>query len=470
MIFYTLLVLSIVIIVYLLYQVICQVSGISIFLTLVGVCTVCWLVCAYVLDNKRIVIYDTIVIGSGLSGLRVASNLTSAGQTVCVLEARDRVGGKAFTRAGVDHGGQWIGKHHHKMLDLIRMFGLRVFKSSSEFPLDRKGKFSILWKDNQPLRVNSFRTIDLNSVISPSIVEEFRSAVEKVRTDPKCTKSLREWMEENMRDESARALFDVFWTNELAVSANDIRVQDLVDQMRMNPVEDQAEVWRVRGGIGQIVRRMANRLTCPIHLNEPVSSVRRISSNLFQVQTCGSSTYQCRRVVFAIAPHLLHHIRMEPALVDFSTAAGCVVKIHITYDRPFWRRNGWNGYAILPFSNVINSIVDNSTDDKFVLCAFCVGDTAKRVRTRRAVLDEVAKVFGPSSYDCVSYEEYNWCTDPWTRGGWQSIVKSPITVPSGMYLVGADYSPKWNGFFEGALISADQVSRQICNSFCRVDN
>lgn len=41
---------------------------------------------------------DVIVIGAGLSGLEAALNLEENGLSVLVLEGRDRVGGRVYTR------------------------------------------------------------------------------------------------------------------------------------------------------------------------------------------------------------------------------------------------------------------------------------------------------------------------------------------------------------------------------------
>ncbi|HZG01862.1 MAG TPA: FAD-dependent oxidoreductase, partial [Chitinophagales bacterium] len=42
-------------------------------------------------------LYDVIVIGAGASGLVAARELTKHGKKVCILEARDRVGGRIHT-------------------------------------------------------------------------------------------------------------------------------------------------------------------------------------------------------------------------------------------------------------------------------------------------------------------------------------------------------------------------------------
>ncbi len=41
-------------------------------------------------------VYDCIVIGGGLSGLVAARNLHRSGQSILLIEARDRLGGRRF--------------------------------------------------------------------------------------------------------------------------------------------------------------------------------------------------------------------------------------------------------------------------------------------------------------------------------------------------------------------------------------
>lgn len=58
-------------------------------------------------------LFDTIIIGSGWSGAVAARDLASKGHSVLILEARDRVGGRARTwtnGAGIkiDVGCSWI--------------------------------------------------------------------------------------------------------------------------------------------------------------------------------------------------------------------------------------------------------------------------------------------------------------------------------------------------------------------------
>lgn len=75
--------------------------------------------------------YDTVVVGAGISGLAAAAKLTAEGQSVIVLEARDRVGGRLHTeREGgriTDLGASWIhGIENSPLYEATRAIGMET--------------------------------------------------------------------------------------------------------------------------------------------------------------------------------------------------------------------------------------------------------------------------------------------------------------------------------------------------------
>ena len=70
-----------------------------------------------------------VIIGAGFSGLSAAYRLHSEGAEVLVLEARDRVGGRVFSKtlsngAVIEMGGEWIDESNSLYHTLIDELGL----------------------------------------------------------------------------------------------------------------------------------------------------------------------------------------------------------------------------------------------------------------------------------------------------------------------------------------------------------
>src|SRR5690625_3257309 len=83
-------------------------------------------------------VIDSIVIGGGFSGVEAALTLHQAGRSVLLLEARDRLGGRAQTAplpvagAYVDLGGQWVGPRQDAILEMLGELGIETFNTYTE--------------------------------------------------------------------------------------------------------------------------------------------------------------------------------------------------------------------------------------------------------------------------------------------------------------------------------------------------
>lgn len=80
---------------------------------------------------------DVAIIGAGLAGLTAALRLTQAGRSTCVLEARDRDGGRVLNAAIGDGevlevGGQWVGPTQRRVHALADELGIGTFPTHAE--------------------------------------------------------------------------------------------------------------------------------------------------------------------------------------------------------------------------------------------------------------------------------------------------------------------------------------------------
>jgi monoamine oxidase len=81
---------------------------------------------------------DVVVVGAGLSGLHAACSVHAAGFSLLVLEAKDRVGGKTWSRPTitggmVDLGAAWINDtNQSKMFALSQRFNLETIVQRAE--------------------------------------------------------------------------------------------------------------------------------------------------------------------------------------------------------------------------------------------------------------------------------------------------------------------------------------------------
>jgi len=80
--------------------------------------------------------WDVVIIGAGVSGLSAASELRKSGLSILVLEARDHIGGRAWTRhepglsAPIELGAEFIHGRVSETFELLHEVGKAALDTS----------------------------------------------------------------------------------------------------------------------------------------------------------------------------------------------------------------------------------------------------------------------------------------------------------------------------------------------------
>jgi monoamine oxidase len=148
---------------------------------------------------------------------------------------------------------------------------------------------------------------------------------------------------------------------------------------------------------------------------------------------------------------------------------GSVVKVNAIYPTPFWRDHGLNGAAVSD-TGPIRITYDNSPPDgrPGVLVGFMEGNDSRAFYAapasarREAALASFARYFGAQAKHPSRYVDLAWANEPYTRGAYgsfnppgvlTSMMDTAKAAVGALHFAGADTSPLWPGYMDGAIRS-----------------
>ncbi|RPE78675.1 putrescine oxidase [Frondihabitans sp. PhB161] len=388
---------------------------------------------------------DVVVIGAGATGLTAAADLVKAGHSVVVLEARDRVGGRLWTNSiegqMYEIGGQWVSPDQTALIATLDELGLETYSRY------REGESVYIGRDGEAKRFTGdiFPGSESTESEIVRLIELLDRLVAETDPDAPWTHpdaealdrvSFKEWLAAQSTDEEARdniALFiaDAMLTKPahafstlqaLLMAASAGSFSNLVDA-------DFILDKRVVGGLQSVPVALAASLGDRVHLNQPVQTLEWSDSGV--VATTDDLRVEAKRALVAVPPNLYGRIDYVPALprrrnqMHQHLSLGLVIKVHATYETPFWRDAALSGTAFSPYQ-LVHEAYDNSNhgETRGTLVGFVSDEKADRAleldpEERRArILDSLAAYFGPEARNPSVYYESDWAAEEWTQGAY----------------------------------------------------
>ncbi|WP_350278796.1 flavin monoamine oxidase family protein [Kribbella sp. HUAS MG21] len=445
---------------------------------------------------------DCVVVGAGLSGLVAARRLLQAGLGVCVLEARERVGGRTLNAdvgngQVVEIGGQFTGPGQDAIQRVAREAGVETFATHTcgTHLMELRGR-TRRWSGANPRigLVPSLSYLGAQRELDRMAREVDPAAPwQAVRAAEWDALTLGGWMRRRMLSESARTLLAMAVRAVWSIEPDEVSLLHILACInaghsleRLIRTRDGAQQDRFVGGSQRIAEELARTMPDQLWLGHPVRRIAQDGERV--VVRADGLEVEADRVIVAVPPLLCREIEFAPAMplgrqqLIARTPQGTTLKYLAVYDEPYWRAAGLSG-QVASDRGPVGAAFDNSPPGgrPGILLGFVVGRHARDLlalpvaERERQVLDCFARWFGDRARSPREVLVGSWSEETWTRGcyaafhppGLWTSFGACLRQPHGrVHWAGAETATRWIGFMDGAVTAGERAASEVLS--CRV--
>jgi monoamine oxidase len=362
---------------------------------------------------------DVIVIGAGVSGLAAARELTRAGYSVAILEARDRIGGRVktvddFCDGLMEGGAEFVHGRNAATMKEVQDAGLNL----RGLPQMRRTAFNLggatRWLPLICMHPETWACAGMRGKIANAQPPDM---------------SAREFIEKHGYKGRARQLTEMTFLQHLPGGVDDVGVLGMVDdgvldlQTRYN--------HRIVEGYSSLPRALAQGLD--IQQGKIVKAVTwRCDSARVRLED--GSDHEARAVISTLPIGVLKSgaVDFDPALPSSKQKAlsqievGPIIKMLLHFKKNFWPN--WMEMVACATGpvNLYWSVFRGVAGGPAALCAYCIGPRAAKLagesdESRMEILSADLKRLYPKAdprRDLINFRSINWAEDPVACGGY----------------------------------------------------
>ena len=311
---------------------------------------------------------DVCIVGAGYAGLTAARHLAAAGVRIVVLEARDRVGGRAWTvqtddGTPLDMGGTWIGPGQDAAYGLAAELGIATYPTYATGETvftDFDGKVSRYKGNIPPIGALSVASLGqgmfrLDRMAKSVNLDEPWKGKKARGWD---NRSVGNWIDSQVPMRAANHLLEAAVRGMLTADPSEISLLQFLHLLRsargglngLLSIEGGYQQDRLTGGAQSMAIAMATELGEVVRLSTPVREVEQDATRV--TVHADAIAVHAKRAIVAIPPRLAGKLRYNPSLPAGHAQlldrmpAGEVIKVMTVYSEPFWRAEGLNGQSV----------------------------------------------------------------------------------------------------------------------------
>lgn len=419
---------------------------------------------------------DVVVIGAGLAGAAAALRLADAGRTVTVVEARNRPGGRACSRATgtipdlLEFGGGWICDWHDRMKAHAARFGMSL---RATLPVAERR-----WHDGESLRHDTPVAVEklaahlqgLKAVQEDSLA--MQGGAGRWQTgNPWAAMSFAEYMEAKGLPDTVRHEFLAWWTISGSGDITKVNVLDALHSAAKcgGTMEAMLEELShsIEGGVGTLTERMIAGSGATVILGDAVAKVTDTGDHA-ALRLFSGREVRAGQVVVAVPVNAVGSIRFDPRLRE--TQARLAVDKH----------RGRAIKMLLRVSGAVPGVLVTGeaeglrwmlservlSDGSCLIIGFGLHDEV--TDTSFPAMRRAVKRFFPEA-TLLSHDWHDWIGDPWSSGTWVShgLGQGPLFAAKEwaqkgrLHFATSDIAPRESGWFEGAVVAGEAAAGAI---------